>query len=61
MELEMPQTDTDPGEEPFPNEPTVDDPGLEMPGEDPGSVDEPGDRDASGAPLEHAAATPITR
>ena len=61
MELEMPQTDPGGGDEPFPNEPTVDDPGLEMPGEDPGSVEAPSDPDTSEIPLEHAATTPISR
>ena len=31
----------DPMDDPFPNEPTIDDPSLELPGEDPGALEVP--------------------
>ena len=59
MELQTPPTD--PSDEPFPNEPTVDDPGLEMPGEDPGAVDAPADPDSDGGAVRLASDTPLNR
>ncbi|MFN2483579.1 MAG: hypothetical protein ABR509_01400 [Candidatus Limnocylindria bacterium] len=51
----------DPGEQPFPNEPAVDEPELEAPGEDPGSLDAPADPDDGQTALDRAAGTPISR